>query len=123
MHTNVQGKRVVVFGVLRVRNRNVLALIARETGIAMATGSISAALKDPTVKDSFTIVRETNPTGKIFANLGTGQTLENAKKAIDLIQADALQIHVNSPQEIVMPEGDRDFSNWLIELEKIDIFD
>lgn len=96
-----------------------LALIARETGIAMATGSISAALKDPTVKDSFTIVRETNPTGKIFANLGTGQTLENAKKAIDLIQADALQIHVNSPQEIVMPEGDRDFSNWLTELEKI----
>lgn len=96
-----------------------LALIARETGIAMATGSISAALKDPTVKDSFTIVREINPTGKVFANLGTGQTLKNAKKAVELIQADALQIHVNSPQEIVMPEGDRDFSNWLTELEKI----
>lgn len=96
-----------------------LALIARETGIAMATGSISAALKDPTVKDSFTIVREINPTGKVFANLGTGQTLENAKKAVELVQADALQIHVNSPQEIVMPEGDRDFSNWLTELEKI----
>ena len=96
-----------------------LALIARETGIAMATGSISAALKDPSVKDSFTIVREINPTGKVFANLGTGQTLENAKKAVELIQADALQIHVNSPQEIVIPEGDRDFSNWLTELEKI----
>lgn len=96
-----------------------LAVVARETGIAMATGSISAALKDPSVKDSFTIVRETNPNGKIFANLGAGQTLENAKKAIDLIQADALQIHINSPQEIIMPEGDRDFSNWLTDLEEI----
>lgn len=96
-----------------------LALIARETGIAMATGSISAALKDHSVEDSYTIVREVNPNGMVFANLGTGQTLENAKKAVDLIQADALQIHVNSPQEIVMPEGDRDFSNWLTELENI----
>ena len=96
-----------------------LALIARETGLAMATGSISAALKDPSVKDSFTIVRDINPNGKVFANLGAGQTVEAAKKAVDLIQADALQIHINSPQEIVMPEGDRDFSNWFTELEKI----
>lgn len=96
-----------------------LATVARETGLAMASGSLSAGLKDPSVADSFTIIRETNPNGQILANLGGGQTLENAKKAVDLIQANALQIHLNTPQEIVMPEGDRDFSSWLTKLEQI----
>lgn len=96
-----------------------LATIARETGLAMATGSISAALKDPSQKDTFTIVRKTNPDGLIFANLGAGHGLENAKKVVDLVQADAMQIHLNAPQEIVMPEGDREFSNWLENIEKI----
>lgn len=96
-----------------------LAIVARDTGLLMASGSLSAGLKDPSVADSFTIIRETNPTGQILANLGGGQTLENAKKAIDLIQANALQIHLNTPQEIVMPEGDRDFSSWMTKLEQI----
>lgn len=96
-----------------------LALVAKETGLLMATGSVSAALKDPSVEDSFTVVREANPNGLILANLGGGKTLEHAKKAVDLIQADGLQIHLNTPQEIVMPEGDRDFSTWVDELEKI----
>ncbi|WP_414838922.1 type 2 isopentenyl-diphosphate Delta-isomerase [Carnobacterium sp. TMP28] len=96
-----------------------LATVAHETGIAMSTGSVSAALKDPSVKDSFTIIRDVNPTGLVFANLGTGQTVENAKKAVDLLKADALQIHINAPQELIMPEGDRDFSNWLEQLSAI----
>ena len=96
-----------------------LATVARETGMLMASGSLSAGLKDPSVADSFTIIRETNPNGLVLANLGGGQTLENAKKAIDLVQADGLQIHLNTPQEIVMPEGDRDFSTWMSELERI----
>lgn len=96
-----------------------LALVARETGIAMASGSVSAALKDATVADSFTVIREVNPSGLVFANLSTGQTVENAKRAIDLLQADALQLHINAPQELIMPEGDRDFTNWLTQLSRI----
>lgn len=96
-----------------------LATIARETKLAMATGSVSAALKDPTVKDSFTIVRQTNPDGILLANVGTGTSVERAKQAIELFEADALQIHVNAPQELVMPEGDRDFTNWLALIEQI----
>lgn len=96
-----------------------LATVAKETSLAMATGSISAALKDPSLKDSFDIIRQINTDGLLFANLGAGQTAENARKAIDLLHADALQIHINAPQELVMPEGDRDFSGWLRELEKI----
>ncbi|MDZ7834790.1 MAG: type 2 isopentenyl-diphosphate Delta-isomerase [Alkalibacterium sp.] len=96
-----------------------LAIIARETDLAMATGSVSAALKNPAQADTFKIVRQTHPNGLIFANLGAGHGLENAKRAVDLLDADAIQIHLNAPQEIVMPEGDREFSKWLENLQSI----
>jgi isopentenyl-diphosphate delta-isomerase len=96
-----------------------LAIIAREANLAMATGSVSAALKDPSQEETFKIVRDVNPNGTIIANLGAGHGLENAKKVVDLLKADALQIHVNAPQEIVMPEGDREFSNWLFNIQEI----
>ena len=89
-----------------------LALIARETNLMMATGSVSAALKDPNVADSYSVVREVNPDGLILGNMGAGRTSEDAKKIVDLLQADGMQIHVNVPQELVMPEGDRDFHEW-----------
>lgn len=89
-----------------------LAIIARETNLMMATGSVSAALKDSTVADSYSVVREVNPDGLILGNMGAGRTSEDAKKIVDLLQADGMQIHVNVPQELVMPEGDRDFHEW-----------
>jgi len=96
-----------------------LATVAHETGLAIATGSISAGLRNPEVEDSYKVMRKENPNGLVFANLGAGHGPENAKRAIDLIEADALQIHINAPQEVVMPEGDRDFSNWLKNIEAI----
>lgn len=96
-----------------------LATVARETGLPMASGSLSAAIKDPSLVDSFKIIRRVNPSGLVFANLGAGHTVENAKKAIDILEANALQIHLNAVQEIVMPEGDRDFSGWLNNIERI----
>lgn len=89
-----------------------LAMIAKETNLMIATGSVSAALKDPALSDSYTIMRDVYPEGKILANVGAGTSLARAKEAIELFQADALQLHLNAPQELVMPEGDRDFSNW-----------
>lgn len=96
-----------------------LAILARETGLAIATGSISAGLKNPSVSESYSIVRKENPNGLVFANLGAGHGSENAKKAIDMVEADALQIHVNAPQEVIMPEGDRDFSKWIENIQDI----
>lgn len=96
-----------------------LAEVAKATNLAIATGSVSAGLKSPDMSDSYKIVREVNPNGLVFANLGAGHGLENAKRAVDMLQADALQIHLNAPQEVVMPEGDRVFKNWLSNLEEI----
>lgn len=89
-----------------------LAIVARETNLMMATGSVSAALKDPSVADSYTVVREVNPNGLILGNMGAGRTSDDAQKIVDLLQADGMQIHLNVPQELVMPEGDRDFHEW-----------
>ena len=96
-----------------------LAIVAREVGLVMASGSLSVAVKDDSLRDSFEIIRKENKDGIIFANLGAEHTIENTKRAIDMIEADGLQIHINTPQELVMPEGDRDFSNWLRSIENI----
>lgn len=87
--------------------------------IPLASGSVSAAIKDPSVAETFTVLRRENPNGIIFANLGAHHDVENAKRAVDLLEANALQIHINAPQEIVMPEGDRDFTMWLKNIETI----
>lgn len=94
-----------------------LAMVARETGLVMATGSLSVALKEPSTANSFKTVRQIHKNGMIFANLGAHHSVDNALRAIDLLEADALQIHVNVAQELVMPEGDRHFVGWLKNIE------
>lgn len=91
----------------------ILARTARETGMAMAVGSQMSALKDPSERASYAVVRKENPTGIIIGNLGSEATLEQARQAVEMIGADALQIHLNVVQELTMPEGDRDFKGAL----------
>ena len=96
-----------------------LATVARQANLAIASGSLSVAIKDSSVVDSFEVIRKVNPDGLIFANLGAEHTVETAKRAIEILDANALQIHCNVLQELIMPEGDRDFSNWLKSIEQI----
>ncbi|WP_370224034.1 type 2 isopentenyl-diphosphate Delta-isomerase [Cytobacillus sp.] len=96
-----------------------LALAARSTGLAMAVGSQMSALKDPSEAESYRVVRRENPSGIIFGNLGSEATIDQAKAAVDMIEADALQIHLNVVQELTMPEGDRDFRGALKRIENI----
>ncbi|MCU6795852.1 type 2 isopentenyl-diphosphate Delta-isomerase [Paenibacillus sp. WQ 127069] len=90
-----------------------LAIAARECGLAMAVGSQMSAIKNAEVSSSYQIVRQVNPNGIVFGNLGSEATLEQAERAVDMLQADALQIHLNVMQELIMPEGDRDFTGML----------
>lgn len=96
-----------------------LAIAARETGIAMAVGSQMAAIKDPRQQASFKVVRQENPDGVLIGNLGGEATVDQAKRAHEMIGANALQIHVNVIQELTMPEGDRNFAGTLSRIEKI----
>ena len=96
-----------------------LAYVAQKTNIAIASGSMSAAFKDAATLPSFTIINEVNPNGIKFANLQASATIAQAQQAIDWLAADALQLHVNVAQEIIMAEGDRDFKGWLTQIKAI----
>jgi isopentenyl-diphosphate delta-isomerase len=96
-----------------------LAEVAKETGIAMAVGSQSAALEDKKLAESFTVVRKTNPNGLIIANVSALIQWQSALRAVEMIGADALQIHFNVPQELIMKEGDRVFVHLLDNVSEI----
>lgn len=88
------------------------ARVAAATGLAMASGSQHAAIRDPKLEPTFTTIREHDPSGFVFANVGLSVSVEQALQAVEMIGADALQIHINAAQELVMPEGSRDFDAW-----------
>ena len=97
----------------RLINQN-LALAAQETGIPMGLGSQRAALEKPELAETYQ-VRKYAPDIILFANLGAvqlnyGLTPEDCQKAVDLVKADGLILHLNSLQEAVMTDGNTDFS-------------
>lgn len=96
-----------------------LAGAARECGLPMALGSQRVALENRLVEDTFQVVREVYPDGLIWGNLGASATPEQARRAIEMIDAAALQIHLNTPQELVMREGERCFRGALQRIAEI----
>ncbi len=97
-------------------NKN-LALAAEHFNIGMGVGSQRAALENPGLEDSFTIVREAAPKAFLCGNLGAIQLVEKglewADKAVEMIDAQALCIHLNPLQEAIQPEGDHDSKGCL----------
>ncbi|MDI6718566.1 MAG: type 2 isopentenyl-diphosphate Delta-isomerase [Methanomicrobiales archaeon] len=89
-----------------------LAAAAERFGIGMGVGSQRAALENPDLEDSFTVVRDAAPHAFLCANLGIVQLrdhgIEWAERAIEMIDADAIAIHLNFLQEAIQPEGDHD---------------
>lgn len=96
-----------------------LARVAAKTGVAIASGSLSAALQNDALSDTFSVIRSENPRGFVMANVSAGTSQSDAMRAVDMLQANALQVHLNAAQELVMTEGDRDFRNWLKNIEQI----
>ena len=88
-----------------------LAAAAERFGIPMGVGSQRAALENPELEDSFTIVRDTAPAAFLAGNISAVQLrdhgLEWAERAVSMIDADALCIHLNFLQEMIQTEGDR----------------
>ena len=87
-----------------------LAEAVEARGLAMGVGSQRAALEDNDAVSSFS-VRVYAPTALLFANLGAvqlnyGYTVDQCRRAVDMLEADALILHLNALQEAVQPEGD-----------------
>lgn len=95
-----------------------LAQLAQHFQIPMAVGSMSILKSTPQVAASFQTVRQENPDGLVFANLGANHPVAFAEEMIQLLQADALQIHLNAPQEFAMAEGDQDF-HWFANFQQL----
>jgi len=93
-------------------NRN-LARAAERLGLAMGLGSQRVALEEPQVARSFQ-VRDAAPNVLLLGNLGAvqlnyGYGIEECRRAVSMIQADGLILHLNVLQEAVQPEGNRNF--------------
>ncbi len=95
-----------------------LGRLAHTLHLPIASGSQSVALREPSLVDTFLPLRRENPDGFVMANLGGGATWQQAQAAVAMLDANALQIHINAVQEAVMPEGDRDF-RWLTHLQDV----
>ncbi|GAI91238.1 unnamed protein product, partial [marine sediment metagenome] len=101
----------------------ILASAAQETGIAMGVGSQRAAIENQNLEDTFK-VREVAPDILLFANLGAvqlnyGYGIDECKHAVDMIEADALILHLNALQEALQPEGDTRFKGIIHKIESI----
>lgn len=100
-----------------------LAAAAQETGIAMGLGSQRAALEKPELAPTYQ-VRQVAPDILLFANLGAiqlnyGYGVDECRRAVEMIEADALILHLNALQEAVQPEGDTRFAGLLDRIEAV----
>ena len=100
-----------------------LAEAAQEKGLAMGLGSQRAALENPSIAWTFQ-VRKVAPDILLLANLGAvqlnyGLTEDDCQKAVDMIEADALILHLNPLQEALQPEGNKDFRGLLGKIERV----
>ena len=100
-----------------------LAIAAQETGMAMGLGSMRAAIEDPDLEDTYR-VREVAPDILLLANLGAvqfnyGYGVDECRRAVEMIEADALILHFNALQEAVQPEGDGDFRGLFAKVEAV----
>ncbi len=104
----------------------VLARACAKANIPMGVGSQRVALDNDGVADTFKIARDVSDSLFLVANIGMSQIVKSkspvdtAKKCIDMITADALAIHFNKLQELVQPEGDRDFTKIMDIIEAIE---
>jgi len=100
-----------------------LAAAAQETGVAMGLGSQRAALEHPELAATFQVRKEA-PDILLFANLGAiqlnyGYTRAHCLRAVEMVAADALILHLNPLQEAVQPEGNTRFSELLGKIERV----
>lgn len=92
-----------------------LARAAAATGAMIGVGSQRAALEDAAVTGSYAVVREEAPSAFVLANIGISQLvaqpegpalrLADVLRAVDMVRADALAVHLNYLEEVVQPEG------------------
>jgi len=101
-----------------------IAEAVEELGLGMGVGSQRAAIEDGKLAETFRVTRKKAPTAFLIANIGgvqltKGYSIREAEKAIEMIKADAIAMHLNPLQEAVQPEGETSFKGLLEKIREI----
>jgi isopentenyl-diphosphate delta-isomerase len=90
----------------------------------MGVGSQRAAIENPKLEKTFVVAREKAPNAFLIANIGGiqlvhGYGVKEVKKAVEMIDADAVAVHLNALHEAVQPEGQTNFKGVLAKIGEI----
>jgi isopentenyl-diphosphate delta-isomerase len=101
-----------------------IAEAVEELGLGMGVGSQRATLERPRLESTYRVVRKKAPNAFLIANIGApqlvkGYGLREAEKAVEMIEADALAIHLNPLQEAIQPEGEANYAGVLEKIRQI----
>jgi isopentenyl-diphosphate delta-isomerase len=107
-----------------VRINRGLAEVCQRKKIALGVGSQRQIFENDHHHDTFLIVRKTAPDIPIIGNIGAGQIVHlgdfsTIQQMIELVEADAMAVHLNPLQELLQPEGSPDFRGVLTAIEKL----
>ncbi len=102
----------------------IIAEFCETENIPFGVGSQRAMLEDESLTDTFSIVRSKAPNAFIASNIGGAQLIGGLKKKLlkrltDSIKANAVIVHLNPLQELMQPEGDRNFKGILNGIEQL----
>jgi len=101
-----------------------IAEAVEKLGLGMGVGSQRAAIEDPKLEKTYKIARKKAPNAFLIANIGGvqlvyGYGLKEVKKAVEMIEADAIAVHLNAVQETLQPEGQTNFKGVLAKISDI----
>jgi isopentenyl-diphosphate delta-isomerase len=101
-----------------------LSEAAQETGVAMGVGSQRAALETPELTETYSITRKVAPDILLFANIGAiqlnyGYGITQCRRAVDMLSADGLILHLNPLQEALQTGGNVNFGGLTKKIESI----
>jgi isopentenyl-diphosphate delta-isomerase len=104
-------------------NQNI-AVAVEKLGLGMGLGSQRAAIEAPNLEKTYACARKAAPNVFLIANVGGvqlvhGYGVKEVRKVIEMIDADAVAIHLNALQEAIQPEGQTNFKGVLAKIGEV----
>jgi len=101
-----------------------IAEAVEKLGLGMGLGSQRAAIENKSLEKTYRVARDKAPNAFLIANVGGvqlvhGYGVKEVKKIVEMIDADAVAIHLNALQEAVQPEGQTNFQGVLAKISEI----
>lgn len=101
-----------------------LSLVAEKFGLGMGLGSQRAGLLSSELAETYSIARSNAPSAFLVANIGGAQLskglkVQEIKNMIEMIEANALVVHLNPLQELIQPEGEPKYKGVLSKIKEI----